>query len=131
MFLSLLSMENYGKQNAHAIPNNLQDAINQLDIEFDDPAKLSIMLMDESDFIYDLHLSTGAWIRNTWGIWRAGGALSNFFNDLGFHHPDDMSIINLTCYNRYLKCQNFELEEQLRKYRDSGAYRSYNSLISL
>ena len=103
--------------NLDNIPKDLDEAIVRLDIEFDDSTKKSIKAMNEMDFVCDLHFSTGTWIRNNWGLW-SGSALSQYFNSLGIHHPDDMSSVVLTCYYRHLKQQNFELEKQLKYYQD-------------
>jgi len=99
------------------IPKNLDETILQLDKEFDDSTKQSIIEMNEMDFICDLHFSTGMWIRNNWGLW-GGADLTNYFNNLGGHHPDDMSSIILTCYYRHLKHQAYELDKQIRYYQD-------------
>lgn len=106
-----------GKDDMNSLPNNLEEAIIQLDKEFDDSTKLSIIEMEEMDFVCDLHFSTGTWIRNNWGLW-SGSALSQYFYDLGLNHPDDMSTVILTCYYRHLKQQDFELDKQLKYYQD-------------
>jgi hypothetical protein len=99
------------------VPNNLDEAILQLDKVFDDTTKNEILKMNETDFTFDLHFSTGTWMRNNWGLWK-GNNLTSYFNNLGIHHPDDMSSIILTCYYRHLKNEGYELDKQIQYYKE-------------
>lgn len=98
-------------------PNNLDEAIHQLDILFPDSTKQKISKMEEREFIGNSHLSTGMWIRNNWGLWK-GGELSNFFNGLGIYHPDDMSGIILTSFYRHIRNLDYDLDNQIKYYQD-------------
>ncbi len=98
------------------IPNTLNEAIIQLDSEFDELQKNEIVSLSEIEFISDSHFSVGMWLRNNWGLWKDNN-LTAFFNNLGVHHPDDMSSIIMTCYYRHLKHQDYELDKQIQYYK--------------
>jgi hypothetical protein len=99
------------------IPKNLDEAIQQLDLIFDDTTKVNIMKMSELEFTGKTHFTTGMWIRNKWGLWE-GKELALFFNELGIYHPDDMSAIILTCYLRHQQGKPYELNKQVRFYQE-------------
>ena len=57
------------------------------------------------------------WLRNNWQLWGMS-RLSFYFNNIGVYHPDDMSGIILTSYQRHLKGEDIKLEEQIKHYQD-------------
>jgi hypothetical protein len=59
------------------------------------------------------HFSLGMWMRNNWGLWH-GSRLSEYFNEHGVHHPDDMSGIILSSYWNSLHNLPMEFEKQCR-----------------
>jgi hypothetical protein len=65
----------------------------------------------------DYHFGLGMWIRNNWGLW-GGSRLSQYFNRLGIHHPDDMSGIILDSYWRKIHGKPIDLDGQVRCHRD-------------
>ena len=99
------------------IPFDLADCIQQLDKMFADSNKVKIKAMTEDDFSSRVHFEFGMWIRNNWGLWQ-GSRLSQFFNERGIHHPDDMSGIIFNSYYRHLTEQDIKLDEQINYYKD-------------
>jgi len=57
------------------------------------------------------------WIRNTLNLWY-GGPVAKYFNGIGIYHADDMSSIILTSMHRKLNNKDFELEAQIKFFRD-------------
>lgn len=98
-------------------PKNLNEAIAQLDKVNSNKYKKEIFEMTESEYITKSQFSTGLWIRYNWGLWR-GKKLTNYFNDLGIYHPNDMTGIILRCYYRHLHHQDYELDKQIKYYQD-------------
>jgi hypothetical protein len=76
--------------------------------------------MKEDEFTSNVHMSTGMWMRNNWGLWRRG-KLAKHFDSMGIHHPDDMSGIILTSYHRHLAGKERDLEQQVKRYREYWA----------
>jgi len=89
------------------IPKNLEDSFLQLNVIWKDSINLKIELLEKG-----MHFGLGMWLRNNWGLWQ-GSRLSKYFNDLGIYHADDMSGIILTSYQRHLKNEKIELDEQI------------------
>ncbi|MGE0773315.1 MAG: DUF6794 domain-containing protein [Cyclobacteriaceae bacterium] len=98
-------------------PVNLEDAVSHLAIIHDDTIKAKIRAMSENEFLAGSHFGLGMWIRNNWGLWR-GKELAKYLNSIGLFHPDDMSSVILTCYYRELTGRAWELDEQIKYYRD-------------
>ncbi|MBX7240236.1 MAG: hypothetical protein K1X92_00710 [Bacteroidia bacterium] len=99
------------------IPRNLEDCFSQLDYYWDDTVKTGILMVTEEEFVGNMHIGTGMWLRNSWKLW-SGSRLTEYFNYLGIHHPDDMSAIILASYHRYLSKKPVNLEEQIQFYQD-------------
>ena len=72
--------------------------------------------MSETEFTASAHFGMGLWIRNNWRLW-SGSRLLKYFNELGIHHPDDMSSIILISYYRKLHNQDIGFKEQIDYYR--------------
>lgn len=99
------------------IPKNLEDCFSQINSFWADSTKLKMKNLTESEFSSRVHHGFGMWIRNNWQLW-GGSRLSKYFNDLGIHHPDDMSGIILTNYHKHLNDKDIELEEQIKYYQE-------------
>lgn len=82
------------------IPNNLEEAIKELDKE---------LLDEDKDYLLEhgalsVHHSLGRWIRNTWELWDdKDNELKTSLKKLGYNHPDDMSNYIIEKYFEYLK----------------------------
>ena len=82
------------------IPNNLEEAIKELDKE---------LLDEDKDYLLEhgalsVHHSLGRWIRNTWELWDdEDNKLKTSLKKLGYNHPDDMSNYIIEKYIEYLK----------------------------
>jgi hypothetical protein len=97
------------------VPANLDDAFSELQ------RMLTPMLIDdmrsrpEEDMII-YHHGLGTWMRNNWALWQ-GSRLSEYFNGLGIHHPDDMSGIIITSFWRRLNNRPIDLDRQVAYYK--------------
>ena len=98
------------------IPTDLNDCFKQIDSFWADSIKTQVRDMTEGEFAANAHFGFGMWMRNNWRLW-GGSRLSKYFNDLGIHHPDDMSGIILDSYHRYLTNKDIKLEEQIKFYQ--------------
>jgi len=98
------------------IPNNLKECFleleNSLTPEFIDEIRQGTEV-DVNQF----HHSLGMFLRNNWGLWK-GSPLSEWFNEKGIHHPDDMSGIIFDSFWRHLNNKPIKLEEQIKFYKD-------------
>lgn len=65
----------------------------------------------------EYHFSLGMHIRNTWGLWKGGNDLTNYFNSIGIYHADDMSGMILYCYVKMLRGDVIRFDEQVQKYK--------------
>jgi Domain of unknown function (DUF6794) len=70
----------------------------------------------ELDMIIYYHHGFGTWIRNNWGLWR-GSRLSEWFNQRGIYHPDDMSSIIFNSFWRHLNGKPIGLDKQIKLYQ--------------
>jgi hypothetical protein len=102
--------------NKSYIPKNLEEALTQIDFNLSDSLKVEIGKKTENDFISESHFGLKIGMRNNWKLWK-GSDLSKYFNDIGIHHPDDMSGIILTSYYRKLNNLELKLQEQVNYYK--------------
>ncbi|ESU25639.1 hypothetical protein FLJC2902T_30690 [Flavobacterium limnosediminis JC2902] len=93
--------------NSVYIPKNLEDSFLELNKIWKDSTSIKLEKLKKG-----MHFGFGMWLRNNWGLW-GGSRFSNYFNDLGIYHADDMSGIILTSYARYLRKEDIKLEEQV------------------
>lgn len=98
------------------IPCDLDDALIEVDRILGTKGREAVMKARERDMAA-YHFGLGLWMRNNWGLWR-GSHLSEYFNQLGVHHPDDMSGIILDSYWRKLHGRALDIEGQVRYYND-------------
>ncbi|MBO4232603.1 MAG: hypothetical protein J5862_05150 [Bacteroidales bacterium] len=98
------------------IPVDLPDCMRQLDSILAPENKKLIQSMEENELLPRTHLALGMWIRNNWGLW-AGSRLATYFYKQGIQHPDDMSGMILCCYYHYVKGENVNYRQMLRKGR--------------
>ena len=99
------------------IPIDLADCFKQIDSFWSDSIQNEVKQWSEDKFTGRAHMGFGMWMRNNWQLW-AGSRLSAYFNNMGIHHPDDMSGIILASYHRYLRGEPIELEAQIKMYQD-------------
>jgi hypothetical protein len=98
-------------------PKNLDDCLKQLDLLFDEETKVNMNEYTEEEFGSELHMWIGIKLRNYWNLW-GGSELSEYFNELGIFHPDDMTGILFTSYHRYITGKPLLLEEQIEYYQE-------------
>lgn len=98
------------------IPKDIDDAIAQINSFWPDSTITKVRNWPEKEFTGKLHMGFGMWMRNNWQLW-GGSRLSEFFHDLGIHHPDDMSDIILTSYHRILNQKPININDQIDSYK--------------
>lgn len=98
------------------IPKDLDDCFVQLE-RILQPTDIDKMKVGSEKDMIQYHRSLGMWMRNNWGLW-SGSRLKQYFNNLGIHHPDDMSGIILDSFWRHLHGQPIRLEEQIKYYHN-------------
>ena len=99
------------------IPKDIDDCFEELKKMFDD-SDLNEFVKDSTEKDMEgQHHFLGRNLRNNWGLW-SGSILSEWFNEKGIHHADDMSGIILTSFWRHLNDEPIKLEEQIRYYQD-------------
>jgi len=72
---------------------------------------------DEDTVSATYHHSLGRVMRNSWELWQ-DSTLKRYFNEIGIFHPDDMSGIIITSFQRHLKSEPIKLDEQVQFYKD-------------
>lgn len=97
-----------------SIPKNLDECFRELNqlLKKEDINKIRSGTIEPGH----LHFGLGMGLRNSWGLWR-GSRLAKYFNDMGIHHPDDMSGIILTSYTRHLRGEPLDVAEQVAHYK--------------
>ena len=104
------------------IPKDLEEvwAVLEKKLSVEDRQRLKDITEDD---MISFHFSRGMGIRNSWGLWR-GSRLSKYFNDLGIHHPDDMSGIILKTFWCHINNKPIRLEERIAFYKEFWLSRS-------
>lgn len=96
------------------IPTNLEECFSELRRIFPPKELEEFRTMSEEDMVIKYHFSTGLWIRNNWGLWT-GSRLARYFNSMGIKRAEEMSIVILTSFHRYLNQREIDLEGQIRE----------------
>ncbi len=99
-------------------PKTLEEAHQQLEKLFPKDELVKIDGMRNESEMIKYHRGLGMGIRNEWGLW-AGGPLAQHMNNLGFHHPDDMSGVILETFWCKRHNKDFRLKERVA---NSAAY---------
>ena len=80
------------------IPTTLEEAIEELIKLNIEPSKINTR-----------------WIRNEWKLWE-GGKLAQWFYTKEIYHADDMSGIIVDSYEKTIKNESIDLEDQIKFY---------------
>jgi hypothetical protein len=99
------------------LPKNFDECLAQLDTIVNDSLKLWVQCLPDGYFGNIVHQSFGMYLRNHWNL-LGESDLSKSLNRLGIIHPDDMSAIILDSYQRKLKNEDIQLNEQIKRYQD-------------
>ncbi len=109
------------------IPSNLEECFEVLKL-WADPANLEEF---KTGSIAGYHHGLGQNIRNEWGLWWAPDwpekynkeetPLHKYFVEMGLHHADDMSGVILKSFQRHLKGEALDVEEQVAYYKEYWA----------
>jgi hypothetical protein len=98
-------------------PSTLNEAVSRLQSTLPQKDLNTLKSGTEQD-LHKYHHGFGTGLRNSWGLW-SNSKLSNWFNDKGIHHPDDMSSIIIMSLYRELNGLPWEVEKQI------GIYKAY------
>jgi tetratricopeptide (TPR) repeat protein len=90
------------------IPRNLEECFEELK-KFLSEETIELFRSREDAGAY-LHHGFGTGMRNSWGLWR-GSRLSEYFNDRGVFHPDDMSAIIMDEFQDHLSGEEYVEEK--------------------
>lgn len=99
------------------IPKNLDECFTELEVMLGRMAIEDIKSEKESD-IYVFHRGLSTSIKNSWKLWEPNSPLTQYFNQLGVYHADDMSDIIIAAFWRYLNDKPINLEEMVNHYRE-------------
>lgn len=103
------------------VPIHLNDAITYFECKTPKDNLNAFKNKTEDEATSSLHFETGMSIRNNWGLWARTSKISEYFSELGIHHPDDMSSIILTSLHRKLNGIDIGLENQVKFYKEYWA----------
>lgn len=98
-------------------PSSLSESLEILMAFTTEESRAWIRCLPDGSFSTYVHHSLGRYLRNRWNLWGQS-RLAKYMNELGIHHPDDMSSIILDSFQRRLKGQDIDLEGQIRFYQD-------------
>ncbi|MCO6475327.1 MAG: hypothetical protein J5I94_01830 [Phaeodactylibacter sp.] len=94
------------------IPQDLSDALVQLNQLTDREAKARFKAADEEEAIRKLHFSLGRWITLNWGFYE-GSRLSHSLKGMGIYHPDYMAQFLIRSFHRSLNGRPIDVKGQL------------------
>ena len=100
-------------------PTNLEEAFEVLKEDLSVKDQVAILNMQEEE-LCRLHSNLGRWIRNNWDLWHKG-PMTQFFNNLGIHHADDMSGIIIVSFWHHLRKEPLDLDNQVAYYKEFWA----------
>jgi hypothetical protein len=101
------------------VPKDLDDCFLELKKMLPQKTLKEMQEKSEKDMIV-YHFGLGMWLRNNWGLW-GGSRLSEYFNEIGLHHPDDMSGVILKTFWRHLHDKPLEVEKEIAYYKEYWA----------
>ena len=95
--------------NGFYIPENVEDAMKELDRIVDEHGKIRFKAQEEATAVRKIHFSFGRWMIHNWGFYE-GSRLSHSLKGLGITYPDDMASTLMSCYHRKLNGKPLEVE---------------------
>ena len=95
--------------NGRYIPNDVQDAMVQLDQLVDEEGKSRFRSQPEENAVRMIHFTFGRWMIVNWGFYE-GSRLSHFLRKKGISYPDDMASTLMYCYHRWLNEKPLQLD---------------------
>ena len=118
-----LVMENLRAAGADTIgrtshqPSSIEGCLSQLDTIFGEGTKIWIRCLPDGGFAEQSSTGIGTYLRRTWGLSSGSELFTNLYRQ-GILHPNDMTQIILNSYQRQLKHQPLELQEQIKDSQD-------------
>ena len=94
------------------IPQDLSDALVQLNQLVDRDAKARFKAAPEEEAVHKLHFSFGRWIILNWGFYE-GSRLSDSLRKMGIFHPDYMARFIIRSFHRSLNGRPIDVKGQL------------------
>ncbi|MCB0636835.1 MAG: hypothetical protein KDC54_09480 [Lewinella sp.] len=83
------------------IPADLAEAFVQLDRLSDPAGRAAFRQLSEAEAMSAPFFSLGRWISYNWGFY-GGSRFTVYLNQMGLHHPDDLTRFVLLMYHRHL-----------------------------
>ena len=93
------------------IPENVSDAMRQLDQLSTASGRARLLETDESTASKRLVYGLGKWMSLNWNFYE-GSRLSHHLKQLGVSRPDDMSKFLIVTYHRHLRNHPLEVKER-------------------
>lgn len=106
--------KNAKKQNSIYIPEDIYDAMKELDKRTTEDFKTQIKGWKEQEAIYKSQATLGLILRHDWKLWN-GSRLSYYFNQKSITNANDMTDIIIRSYHRYLNGKPLDLEKQIKE----------------
>lgn len=96
------------------IPEDVNDALIQLNKLTDKASKAKFKAMDEEQAVHKLFFSLGRWMTHNWSLYE-GSRLSVYLQNMGIHHPDDMCRFLIRVYHRSLNKKDLGIKKLLEE----------------
>lgn len=109
-------------------PADFEECLKFLDTRTSEKMKEWIRCLPDHEFSGKVHHGYGMYLRNNWGLWAFSDLAKNLY-EMGIFHPDDMTTIILTSFQRRLKGEDIKLQEQIKYHQDY--WRKHGSSIDL
>ena len=98
-------------------PGSLEEAVTFLDQELSEADKERIREYEGDEYVGALHMGLGMWLRNNLGLWW-DCPLTNYFNNRGVAHADNMSGAIIDAYWRHLRNEKYDINSIIQCYSD-------------
>jgi len=99
------------------IPENIEDALVQLDELSNEAGRSKFLEADEATAAKVLVKGLGRWMMVNWNFYE-GSRLSHYLKEMGVTHPEDMAQFLIVSYHRYLREVPQEYDTRAAKYED-------------
>lgn len=99
------------------IPQDLSDAMKELDQKMDEAGKTKFAAMSEADASTKVYFSFGRWMTVNWGM-EEGSRLTLYFHNQGIGKLEDMVRILMVTYHRHINQKDLQTAELIEYYRE-------------
>lgn len=99
------------------IPEDVQDAMSELDRLSDESGRSKFLETDEDNAARILVKGLGRWMIVNWNFYD-GSRLSHYLKGMGVSHPEDMAKFLIVSYHRHLRGADQELALRAKIYEE-------------